>query len=343
MKVGHLHAWLLSLSDPTGPRCLPVRPLPADRWARLCSQADYHGVLPAVGANAKRVVAAEGAARLVADGDVAAGMEKILAEIQRLLIRRAAFSLVIRGQIREMAAAAPAAGVRAAMLKGADFADHLYPDPSLRPFTDLDLLVPREDEAAVEKMLSGLGYTPQETAMKYDSGYGERSWVRRGRHEGTVEVHWNLVNSPTLRQGVALSWADLAFEADDRAAGGLFRPTAPARLLIAAVHAAASHGFDRLQPLYDVALAARRCGDEADIRCLSETIRQTGAARSLVTALSLGRRLLGSSACETLRAALGLPRRGLGTALLSPGVVLRGHWRGDSFRRQLFREVLKRR
>jgi hypothetical protein len=179
--------------------------------------------------------------------------------------------------------------------------------------------------------------------MNYHGGYGERSWIRPERHEGTVEIHWNLVNSPTIRRGVGLSWEDLAFSPGSDAGDGIARPTAGARLLIAAVHAAASHGFDRLQPLYDIGLASRRCESEAETRWLSETAERTGARLPLAASLALCRRLFDEPACARLQDAMDLPQRGAWSVLLTPGVVLRGHAKFDSFKRQLFRELLKRR
>jgi hypothetical protein len=316
----------LALSDPQGRRELPSQSLAADRWAALCDRADYHGVLPAMVANARR---APRASALVAARD--------------RLVGRAAMSLAIRAQMRAIAREFQAAGIPVAVLKGADFADHLYPDPSLRPFTDLDLLVPESAVPDAEKAMSCLGYVSRDASMKYRSGYGERSWVRPDRCEGTVEIHWNLVNSPTIRRGVDVSWEDLAFETGSERGDGISRPATPARLLIAAVHAAASHGFDRLQPLYDVGLAARACQGEAEIAWLSETARRTGAALPLAASLALCRRLFDEPACSRLQVALGLPDRGAWSVLLTPGVVLRGHSRLDSFKRQLFRELLKRR
>jgi hypothetical protein len=341
MRLRRLHAWLLALSHPDGPQNMPRHPLPTDRWADVCEIADYHGVLPAVAANARRAAIAHGVDRLIAGANTAGTMERALGEAKERLIRRAVLSLAIRGQIREIAPAFRAAGVPVAVLKGADFADHLYPDPSLRPFTDLDLLVPKAAMGGAEETISRLGYVSCEPSMKYAGGYGERRWVRSNRHGGAVEIHWNLVNSPTVRRGVTLSWEDLAFETD--APDGVLRPTAPARLLIAAVHAAASHGFDRLQPLYDICLAARCCEAPADIRWLSEMTERSGAGLPLAASLALCRRLFDEPACSRLQHAMGLPRRGAWSVLLTPGTVLRGHARLDSVKRQIFRELLKRR
>ena len=337
MRLSRLHTWLLVLSDPDGPQDLPRHPLPADRWGHLYEIADYHGVLPALAANFGRAATTHGVGRLVA-GQM---MERAPGEARERLIKRAALSLAIRGQIREIAAAFRTARKPIAVLKGADFADHLYPDSSLRPFTDLDLLVPQAAMEDAEDIVARLGYVSCDPAMKHADGYGERRWTRPNRYEGAVEIHWNLVNSPTVRRGVTLFWEDLAFETD--APDGVNRPTAPARLLIAAVHAAASHGFDRLQPLYDICLASRRCEAPADVRWLSEATERTGAQLPLAASLALCRRLFDEPACTRLQHAMGLPRRGTWSMLLTPGTVLRGHARRDSFRRQIFREMLKRR
>jgi len=211
----------------------------------------------------------------------------------------------------------------------------------LRPFTDLDLLVPRTAVDDTGEIVSRLGYVSQDPSMKHADGYGERRWIRPDRREGAVEVHWNLVNSPTVRRGVTLSWEDLAFET--RGSDGVARPTGAARLLIAAVHAAAGHGFDRLQPLYDICLASRRCETPADIHWLSEAVERTGAHVPLAASLALCRRLFDEPACSRLQRAIGLPRCGTWSVLLTPGTILRGHARRDSFRRQIFRELLKRR
>jgi len=341
MRLSRSHAWLLALSNPDGPRDLPQHPLPADRWASLCEMADYHGTLPAVTMNVGRAATRHGIGRLIAGSDASEMMERALGGAREHLVGRAALSLAIRGQIREIAAAFGTAGKPVVVLKGADFADHLYPDPSLRPFTDLDLLVPQAAMEDTERTITRLGYVSREPSMKYAGGYGERRWTRPDRREGAVEVHWNLVNSPTVRRGVTLSWENLAFESN--ASHGVIRPTAPARLLIAAVHAAASHGFDRLQPLHDICLASRRCETRADIHWLSETVERTGAHLPLAASLALCRRLFDEPACSRLQRAIGLPRCGAWSMLLTPGTVLRGHARRDSFRRQIFREMLKRR
>ena len=66
-----------------------------------------------------------------------------------------------------------------------------------------------------------------------------------------MEVQTNLIHSPNLGTGIRLRYADLL------AAGGGDPENATALLLLAAVHGAAGHQFERLQPAVDVLQAAR--------------------------------------------------------------------------------------
>jgi hypothetical protein len=84
-------------------------------------------------------------------------------------------------------------GVPAVVIKGAALAAE-YPDPALRPYGDLDLLVPEARLAQAERVLNGLGYR----------GFTSKGWsVEHHRHLPTmlgedgripVEIHWRLDN-----------------------------------------------------------------------------------------------------------------------------------------------------
>ncbi len=227
------------------------------------------------------------------------------------------------------------------MLKGPDFADRLYPDPALRPFTDLDLLAPPAAVPQVEAALEAVGYRPEPAPKrKHAGGYGERAWRLPDAPTGAVEVHWNLVNSPPLRRRVSVEYDDLQLETAD----GAPRPTAASLLAVAAVHGATGHRFDRLQVLCDVCQAARGAAGELDEEWLAEFGRRTGASEVMATALHLAGRALGEPRCEELRGRLFGRRPGAATRLLlTPAVVLRSRRPLARLRRQLYRELLKRR
>jgi len=265
------------------------------------------------------------------------------------LAGRAAVSMIIRRQIGQVLQAFAERSIPAVVIKGPEFADRLYRDPSLRSFTDGDLLVGRESFEQAKQIMEQLGYSAKPTAMKYQAGYGEQSFIRPGGGSMAVEIHWNLVNSPTMRRGVSVELSDLQFEAAKGAAGGHEglpgrRLSAGALLLIAAVHAAAGHVFDRLQPLCDVCQAAREAAGEIDAAWLAETAKRTGAGLAVRAALELAGELLNEPRCSRLLAELHTPAGPAAWRLLiNSSMVLRGGGGIDSVRRNIFRAMLKRR
>lgn len=325
-------AWFLALADPAPDRAVPDAPAGLDP-ERLVALADRHGVLPAV---ARRL-------RLLAGGEPAVAAALALAEER--LVGGLAFALRIRMQLAPIAAALVGAGLPALVVKGPEFADRLYAEPALRPFTDLDLLLPREALREAGGALARLGYRRcAERPAKYRGDYGEESWVLEEPGTGAVELHWNLVNSPPLRRRCSVGFGDLALEPAG-VAGALPRATPASLLLIAAVHAAMSHRFDRLQPLADVCQAARGAAGPVDVAWLAEAAARTGSALALATALRLAGELFHEAACADLSARLDSLSRaeGRGAWLLTPHTVLHSRSPGARARRQLYRELLKRR
>ncbi|MFW6108301.1 MAG: nucleotidyltransferase family protein [bacterium] len=329
MRGRAFDAWFLAVADPA--RAAPPPRCPRGlEPARLCDFADRHGVLPAVTRSLRRTEARD------------AGQRAVLAEAEERLRRRVGFALLLRKQLEPVAAAFAEAGLSAVVLKGRAFADRLYAEPFLRPFTDLDFLLPRDALADAAPVLERLGYRrAPEPRGKYPGQYGEQTWRLADPKMGAVELHWNLVNSPPLRRRCSVALADLAVEGP--AAGGLARPTASSLLLIAAVHAAAGHRFDRLQPLCDVVQAARGAAGPMDEDWLAETAGRTGSAFAVATALRLAGAAFGEPACADLAARVRPGGRDwLERRLITPRTVLHAQAVGAGLRRQLLRELLKR-
>jgi hypothetical protein len=348
-NLGLQYSWLLALADPAPlatpvspgrspagcPDPLPERPMrPAD-LAAVCDLAMRHGVLPTVLANLARATAVRGRAAVFKNPAGPAEAET-LRNAERTVIQQTGLVMLLRRQAAEITAALAKASVPVAILKGPDFADRLYPNSALRLFSDIDLLIRKDDIGPSETIMRGLGYEPSDASMKYDTGYGERGWRRPKSPGGLVEIHWNLVNSPTLRKTVSVEWADLQMEA------GRLSPASI--LLAAAVHAATSHGFDRLQMLYDTAQTVRGAAGPVDEKWLADTAVRTGSVLALETALRLAGDLLPEPRCAAMLERLSLPPVSwFSRATLSPGTVLRAHAAVDGLRRQAFRELLKRR
>ena len=363
-------SWLLALSDPAGLRPGEARPgrgeagpraalpdgrLRAANFATLCGLADRHGVLPSFLANLKQATSEDGPGRIVRSPRTASAKRReddatarALADAERRLVRQTGLAMLLRGQAAELVAALAESGVTALVLKGTDFADRLYPRPGLRLFRDVDILISESARARTDLCLERLGYQATAASLKYASGYGQCGWRRPEAHGGTVEIHWDLVNSPSLRRAVSVPLEALQVERPapphtGRMAGGLSRLSPASMLLAAAVHGATSHAFDRLQVLYDVTQAARGAAGPLDEAWLAEAAKRTGAAFALEVALALAGEVVAEPQCGELLARLRLPRSTrLWKPVLTRGVVLRAHSPWDGLRRQAFRELLKR-
>ena len=333
--LNQTHSLLLALADPRGPASdIDLAPPEPEELRRLLELADQHGALAIVMENLKQLSGQGNGPWNSFEPDPAAWEWA-----QQQLRRRMGLSLVLRQQAQELTSRMQETELPVIVLKGCDFSDRLYSHPSLRPFTDVDLLIPERILPETRHVFRNLGYLPVPVPMKHVTGYGEESWRHPTRPGGTVEIHWNLVNSPSLRRALSVTYEDLQLETHPSRS----RPSATAVLLIAAVHGVASHGVDRLQVLCDVVQAVRGTTGALDETWLAQAVLQTGTDRALATALALAYKMYREPAGLDLMKRLGIGRRAWpGNLLLSRGVILRAHAVRDSFRRQLLREFLKR-
>ena len=336
--------WLLALADPEGPRIpLPGRRLDSPGVVSLCLLANMHGILPGVLRQVDRLLRDEPSS-LLADATVAPKTLQAIEPARQRLQQRSAMAMFLGAEAQRLAGELASAGAEAIVLKGADFAARLYPQRGLRTFGDVDLLVRASDWERVDATMSRLGYVQRETPMKHADGYSERSWENPAMPGAMVEVHDNLVNSPTIRRGVSVRLEDLPLE---RGSDGRPRATPAGLLIIAAVHGAASHSFEKVQHLCDVAQAVRGRAGPVDEKSLRECVAKTGAGLSLATALDLTARSLNEPACAQLLARLELHwPRWVVRLLMTPMVVVRSQGKrrhGVTWRRQTLRQMLKSR
>jgi hypothetical protein len=316
-------AWLLHCADPRGSRHEPPqRLLDPAAAGELVVQAEAHGVLPATLRNFAPFSAdcADPAfASAAADG--------------RARYRTArAFVVMLRGEHEALAGAA--ADLPMAVIKGPVFARTLYTEPELRTFTDIDVLVAPEAEPRLAALLTTCGYglADDPTAPVRN----EWKWVKRDNPTLMIEVHTDLVHAPSLRASLSLTYDDLAEDTE----------TPAGCLMIAIVHGAFSHGFERLQHVVDVCQAARALATAEDERRFEQLVERTGARYAAAVSLDLAGRMLAEPRCHEIAQALG-PESSLRMARLlidrSVLTTTKTRWRAvHSWRRQLFRELLKR-
>ena len=319
MRSRVIGRWLVHCADPQGPLTRPPEQmlLPAEA-PRLFEQAAKHGVLPAVLLNFP-----------FPSGDPA--FEAARFEALALKREAAAHSMMLRCFGEAVMTAARLLPV--AMVKGRVFAEKLYPDPALRPFTDIDLLVAPDAAPDINRILEALGFQFAEYA--YDPARLEAKWVYQENAAILIEVHMNLVHAPSLRKRMSLTFDDL--REDFQTPAGM--------LTVAAVHAGL-HQFERLRHVVDVCQAARSLNGAAEEERLKYLLAKVGGRLAAVAGLRLAHRLLGEPRCLEIARMLGSEKySGLAALLIDRSVVVSTMSETrfiHSWRRQCFRELLKR-
>ena len=168
-----------------------------------------------------------------------------------------AMSMTLEVRAKEILESIAATGAKAVVVKGPVFAKGLYQHESDRPFTDIDILTPGSDLAAIGGILRRSGYWQARRAFWDRSEINmEQKWFSNENDRILVELHTNLVHDAALRRRLSFGFADheLASEGD--------RYPRVACFLTAVVHAAAGHKFHKLQLLVDVLQAFRTLSQE---------------------------------------------------------------------------------
>jgi hypothetical protein len=233
-------------------------------------------------------------------------------------------------------------GIDPIVLKGTSFADRLYPDASLRPFSDIDILMPETALPDARRAMTALDFAPAaKPRRKHAEEYAEEGWTHPVLKGLLIELHWDLVASPKMRRAVSLTYEDLR-----PLIGSDSAPSASALLLVAAIHGAGGHGFELLQHVVDVAQAARGAGGAIDAHGLCSVAKRQGQRLAVEAALMTAALILSDADCARLAEGMAAGRSAWWLSRLL-GITAVVEARGPrharySWRRQLYREALVR-
>lgn len=188
--------------------------------------------------------------------------------------------------------------IRAVLLQGADLLHNVYDDVGLRPLTDVDLWVWKEDYPAMVNVLGRLGY---ERDAIYPTTF------RRGAT--TLDLHTHVLWADRIRTRRNLINAD---EADILARARCIQVEGEEALcldpsdqfLYLALHLL-KHRASRLIWLVDLKSLVREWG-EPDWKALVERARELGQEKTVVCMLYLLRGILGFPVPESLKALAGV-------------------------------------
>lgn len=229
----------------------PEQPLDATEWQRLIQQVRFHrlsGLLAAA----------------VRDGDLQTTPEQERAA-HGAHTNSMQICLELEAELLRTRDLLDQAGVRLRVLKGPAFAHLDYPDPALRVFGDIDLLVPSDQFDTAVDALSEAGFNRKfgELRPGFDHRFGKGACFR-GANGHEVDLHRTFVMG---RFGLTLDLDEVWNSADRFALARRLFATLDAdqRFLHACYHAALGKPRAHLVPLRDLAGMVQRRDRPVDV------------------------------------------------------------------------------
>jgi hypothetical protein len=254
-------------------------------WSLVCKLASAHRISPLI----VRALAGEDTAPLVPQAALNALRSDVMAKVVT--------TLSLGCGLEEALLGLEARDVPVLLLKGPVVADLLYADPALRPYTDIDILVPADRTIEADAVFRDLGYAVEEDHGGHEGPHGgtaehplETLYVRSWP-PGRLDVHFDHLQIGLRPNELSGLW--------DRSRpwrhhGGLAKAPALADLfLMLAVHLH-RHGFNRLIWFKDLDLFLRKHGQSLDWAWVGRKASAEGVSLSLNLALRRVHSLLGA-------------------------------------------------
>ena len=242
-------------------------------WDKVVGAAENHGLTPLLLKNLS-----------LADAKLPGDVQKHLEQNNSRTVRQ---NLFLTSEMLRALASLREAGIEAVPLKGAVLASRIYGDLALRPFSDIDLLIRREQIADAESVISRLGYEPEFSIPsahreRWLQGQCELTFQRRGISR--LELHWDIAHPHfALETGVDGFWSRLT---STRIGDANVPDLSEQDLLFALIVHGTRHAWSRLMWLVDVA-ELLRASPKIDWKLFSTNIEERSAARMVATALAL--------------------------------------------------------
>jgi hypothetical protein len=216
--------------------------------------------------------------------------------------------LALERHLVNLSSALEEGGVEMVLLKGPALAHTVYPDPSWRPFADLDFLVRGEDFPRAIEILADRGFRRAlpEPRAGFDVRFGKAAELT-GQDGLTIDLHRTLVVGPF---GLWIRLEDLFAHTDAFEVGGrvVRRLDDSSLFLHACVHASLGWWPPLLMPVRDVAQISSHAKVDWDI--VAQRERRWRLAAVVHHALETAADLLGAAVPEDAKAMIAIqPRR----------------------------------
>ncbi len=172
------------------------------------------------------------------------------------------------------------AGVKVIPLKGIRWTEELYPEPGLRTFADVDILIERKAQGLARQLLAELGYQPEATlgeAVFLSEHFHGHYYLPRA--DLSLELHWGLSHPRRVKPAMSEVWQRARWTKYGRQATLALSPADD--ILHLAMHIG-SHGLmSRLIWFLDFALLLRKHQAVLDKEQLWQAAEAIGCKRAL--------------------------------------------------------------
>jgi hypothetical protein len=203
--------------------------------------------------------------------------ETVTDEMRQAFLVSCVRSLQMERQLLEIVDAFRGQGVRVLVLRGPALAFSLYPDPAMRPSSDLDLLVMPEQVVQARGILEGLGYTCMAKRFEVARDFFREECFIDQKNSGNkfpVDLHWvHWELHPFFKGSEKIDIEDLFQRAwNVETPTFAFETLHPVDYLIhSAIHLVMIHRMEmRLSWIYDTAMLAQHLQVPADWQTLQE-------------------------------------------------------------------------
>ncbi|MHB8143662.1 MAG: nucleotidyltransferase domain-containing protein [Thermoleophilia bacterium] len=214
-------------------------------------------------------------------------------------LKSAYLSSLLGNQILYRELSAPLAAMAAEeipviLMKGAALCQTIYSDMALRPFGDLDILVPRDRVEPCRRILADLGfelicgiYFP---VSDEDNSRVGCEWSYQ--HDGKIlELHWDLINLlEPFRVDINTFWKGA--QPIEISGNNALVMSPEAQLLHLCLHQF-KHRWEHLRDLVDISILIEKQGSEIDWRGLAATARSQKLGRCFYYTVNLCHHVLG--------------------------------------------------
>ncbi len=185
------------------------------------------------------------------------------------------------------------------ILKGIFLAERYYQEEVERPFSDLDILIPKSELPKVSGLMESIGYKYREQWPRFfwERPQEIKSFLRQKEPQLMVEIHTDFLNKSRYRRALNLDMSEVWDNVIPTKVLGqkIFELEIHHLLLFLSFHLTITHRFNRLFWLYDLDRIITLEKNQLDWDKLAMMCRQIRAQTFMFLSLEMTRRIFKTS------------------------------------------------